>query len=58
MPLLPAMDAEEGPIEECPGWCRYLDDDGDVYYHHTESGVTQWEMPEAAALLASAAADA
>jgi hypothetical protein len=28
------------------GWQAYFDADGDVYFHHTETGVSQWERPE------------
>ena len=28
------------------GWQAYYDPDGDVYFHHTETGVSQWERPD------------
>ena len=28
-----------------PGW-EQCDDDGDVYFYNTETGESQWEMPE------------
>ena len=41
----------EGPIAGAEGWSRYLDNDGDAYYHHAASGETQWTMPPDVALV-------
>ena len=41
------MFAYEGELERGRnGWISLADDDGYVYYHNEQTGLTQWERPD------------
>jgi len=46
MPQGGAGTANNGPVAGSNGWLMYIDhESGDAYYHHPETGTTQWEAP-------------